>query len=332
MRRRHFAFRVGITLVLVTCAVFATVVSVGRTRLQTSEVPQEFGVTFSPRMVRFYGNNDPIAAFHAVLNDLGVRRIRLPIYWDDVEATRGNYDFSDIDPYMAAATRVGAKVTLVIGIKTPRWPECHVPDWVGDNPRDALFEYLDVVVSRYKDHFALLRWQVENEYNFPFGECAAPDLQLFNDEVAFVRHLDPNTPIQLTVSGEQELWANTAGPADVIGASMYRFAWNPTTGLVVFPHPPEFYRLQAATVAYDVDRVVISELQAEPWFENGVIPDALAERSALFTADRLVDHINFARRTGLSEVYLWGVEWWYDLAQRGDASLWDAAREEMGEK
>lgn len=331
MKKRHVMFRVGITLMLATCAVFATIASVGRTQLQTSEVGQEFGVTFAPRVVRFYGDNDPLVAFRAVLDDLGVRLIRLPMYWNDVEATQGNYDFSDIDPYMDAAAAVGAKVTLVVGVKTPRWPECHVPSWVGESPREALFDYLDVVVSRYKDHPALFRWQVENEHHFPFGECPAPDLALFSDEVAFVRHLDPHTPIQLTVSGEQELWAGTAGPADVMGASMYRFAWNPTTGLVVFPHPPEFYRLQAASVAYDVDRVVISELQAEPWFENGVIPDALADRAALFTADRLVDHMNFARRTGLPEVYLWGVEWWYDLAQRGDTSLWDAAREEIAE-
>ena len=323
-------FRVGVTLVLLTCAVFATVASLGRTRLQQIDGAKEFGVTFSPRTVRYYGDNDPIVAFDAVLNDLGVQLVRLPLYWDDVEATEGDYDFSDVDPYMDAAAASGAKVTLVIGMKIPRWPECHVPEWVGDSPREALFDYLDVVVSRYKGHPALLRWQVENEQNFPFGECPALDVQLFNDEVAFVRHLDPTTPIQLTVSGEQELWAANAGHADVLGTSMYRFAWNPTTGLVVFPHPPEFYKLQAQTIAGAVDNVVISELQAEPWFENGVIPDALSDRVALFTADRLRDHVDFARRTGLSEVYLWGVEWWYDLAQRGDTSLWDAAREEIG--
>lgn len=300
--------------------------------MQTPEAAQAFGVTFAPHVVRFYGNNDPLAAFTATLDDLGVRHVRLPVYWNTTEPTQGQYDFSDIDPYMDAAAARGAKVTLVVGMKVPRWPECHVPDWVTQQGREAaLFGYLDTVVARYKGHPALARWQIENEHHFPFGECPAPDPALFSAEVAYVRSLDPDTPIQLTVSGEQELWAGTADAADVLGTSLYRFAWNPTTGLVVFPHPPEFYRLQALAVVGRVDAVVISELQAEPWFEGGVIPDDLEERYALFTVDRLREHAGFARRTGLPEIYLWGVEWWYDMAQRGDTRLWDAAREEMKE-
>lgn len=329
MRRREYIVRAFLTLVLAVCAVLATVTSVGRTAVQSPKAEQEFGVTFAPRVVRFYGENDPQAAFAAVLDDLGVRHVRLPVYWNDAEPSQGVYDFSDVDPYMDAAAERGAGVTLVIGMKVPRWPECHVPAWVGEDPRDALFVYLEVVIARYKDHPALERWQVENEHHFPFGECPAPDLALFDDEVDFVRQQDPATPLQLTVSGEQEVWAGTAEPADVLGTSMYRFAWNPTTGLVVFPHPPEFYRLQAAAIARNVDAVVISELQAEPWFEGGVIPETLADRYALFTDDRLREHLSFAQRTGLPEIYLWGVEWWYDLAQRGDARLWDAAKEAM---
>lgn len=331
MHRRHYAFRVVCTLILAASAILATVVSAGRTVIQApADDGQAFGVTFAPRVVRFYGNNDPVAAFTAVLDDLGVGLIRLPVYWNDVESEEGRFDFSDVDPYMDLAAERGAQVTLVIGMKVPRWPECHVPAWVtGEERQAALFRYLGVVVARYKDHPALARWQVENEHHFPFGECPAPDPALFAAEVAYVRSIDTETPLQLTVSGEQELWAGTADAADVLGTSLYRFAWNPTTGLVVFPHPPEFYRLQALALGNRVERVVISELQTEPWFEGGVIPDLLEERYALFTDDRLRDHVAFARRTGLPEVYLWGVEWWYDLAQRGDTRLWDAAREEI---
>lgn len=315
---------------LLTSAIFATLASVGRTRLLRAEEPQELGVTFAPRAVRSYGDNDPLVAFHAVLDDLGVRLIRLPTYWNDVERAEDVFDFSDIDPYMDAAASAGAKVTLVVGMKTPRWPECHVPAWVTEDPRDALMAYLETMVLRYKDHPALYRWQIENEVHFPFGECPAPDPALFAEEVAFVRHLDSDTPVQITVSGEQEVWASAAAQADVVGASLYRFSWNAHTGLVVFPHPPEFYALHAAVFGGD-GRVVISELQAEPWFEAGVIPDATEERYALFTEDRLRAHMDFARRTGIAEVYLWGVEWWYDLAKRDDTRLWDAARSEIRE-
>lgn len=310
----------------------ATVISIGRTAVQQPDEPQVFGVTFAPRVVRFYGDHDPLAAFFAVVNDLGVRDVRFPIYWNATEPEEGAFDFSDIDPYLEIAAAHGVRVTLVVGMKVPRWPECHVPVWVTDDLRsEALFAYIKTLVVRYKDHPAVVRWQVENEQHFPFGECPVPDLDLYAEEIALVRRLDPDTPIQLTVSGEQELWAGMAEPADILGTSLYRFAWNPVTGLVVFPHPPEFYRLQALAVAQRVERVVISELQAEPWFEDGVIPVERDARYALFTADRLKDHLAFARRTGLPEVYLWGVEWWYDLAQRGDTRLWDAVRGELQE-
>lgn len=272
-----------------------------------------------------YGG-DPRAAYTAVLDDLGVRRIRLPVYWNDVEPAPGAYAFTELDWYMDEAAKRGAVVTLAIGMKTPRWPECHVPEWVPEQPREALVAYLTTIVTRYKDHAALLRWQVENEPHFPFGECAPFDASLFNDELALVRQLDSNTPIQITVSGEQEPWAASAAQADVLGVSLYRFAWNADFGLVAFPHPASFYALQRLSLGNSIDTAVIAELQAEPWFD-GARPADVAERYALFTAERLREHVRFAEDTSFPEAYLWGVEWWYALRSDGESRLWDAAKE-----
>ncbi|MBI1908304.1 hypothetical protein HYS28_02720 [Candidatus Uhrbacteria bacterium] len=299
-------------------------------RVVIPDAATEFGITFSPRTASYYGV-DPRAAYTAALDELDVRLVRLPVYWDDVEPSDDAYAFTDTDWYMDEAAARGAKVTLVIGMKVPRWPECHVPDWVpSDAPREALLDYLEAAVVRYAHHPALYRWQVENEVRFPFGECPAPDLALFADEVALVRSLDADTPIQLTVSGEQEAWAATAEDADVLGASLYRFAWNSTFGLVVFPHPPSYYRLQWRTLGDRVDTAVISELQAEPWFD-GDVPADVAERYALFPEERLRDHARFAEATEFPEVYLWGAEWWYALRIAGEPRLWDTARDILQE-
>lgn len=290
------------------------------------DVTTRFGVTFSPRTAAAYGA-DPRAAYTALLDEAGVRLVRLPMYWDEVEPTQDAYTFSETDWYMDQAAQRGAQVTLVVGMKVPRWPECHIPSWVpNDAPNDALHDYIEDTVVRYKDHPALLRWQVENEVRFPFGECLTPDLALFYEEIDLVRHLDPDTPIQLTVSGEQEVWADSAAQADVLGVSMYRFAWNPTFGLVVFPHPPSFYSLQRLSLGEAIDNAVISELQAEPWFD-GDRPTDLAARYALFPVERLRDHVRFAQETEFTEAYLWGAEWWYALHNEGESRLWDAAKE-----
>ena len=59
------------------------------------------------------------------------------------------------------------KVALVVGQKTPRWPECHIPKWANqltDNKYQiAVKEYVKYVVEKYKNHPALDIWQVENE-------------------------------------------------------------------------------------------------------------------------------------------------------------------------
>lgn len=325
MSAGRIAIRVLFTVTLAVCAAVSAMFVVTRQNVLLPSPEQGIGITFSPQHARWYGL-DPQQVFLAALDDLGVRHIRFATYWSSVEASDDVFDYSDIDWYLDEAASRGARVTLAVGMKTPRWPECHIPSWVSDERRgEELLEYLEQVVLRYKDHSALSRWQIENEAHFPFGKCPTPDLAMFRREVELVKSLDGDTPVQLTVSGEQEPWAATADLADVLGVSLYRFAWNPHVGLVVFPHPPEYYALQAATIRSDVETMVISELQAEPWFE-GPVPEDVQEKYALFTEERLNDHVAFARGTGFSEVYLWGVEWWYALYNEGETRLWDAAR------
>lgn len=87
-----------------------------------------FGVTFSSRFARDLGLDAP-ETLRALFEDLGVRRVRIPVYWDMVERERGTFDFSDIDWQLDMARQYGAEVILAVGQKVPRWPECFVPTW-----------------------------------------------------------------------------------------------------------------------------------------------------------------------------------------------------------
>lgn len=292
--------------------------------------PPVFGVTFSAPQARYLKLN-AWETYDSLLADLNVKYIRLPIYWNETEKPRGTYDWKETDYFMSEAAKHGVKITLVVGAKVPRWPECHLPEFVREEigtPAygDDLLGFIKVAVERYKDSPALLRYQVENEPLFPFGECPPPDLDLLNREVATVRELDPHHPIQLTVSGESESWLDLAQQADVIGVSLYRVVWNKGIGPIVYPHSAAWYAVQKQTIAPWVDRLIISELQAEPWIDGGDIPLSLQEAYTAFTAERFRDHVAFAKRTGFSEVYLWGVEWWYYLKAHGDSRLLDEAR------
>lgn len=297
----------------------------------TFQPPSEprWGITFSPKYVRYLGL-DAGKAYHAILDDLKVQSIRLPLYWDEIEKTQGTYDFKDVDWYMWDAEKRGLSVTLVIGARSPRWPECHIPGWanLSTATRDrALLAYVEATVNHFKDSSALFRWQVENEPDFGlFGECPPFDRDVFQKELDLVRRLD-DRPVQLTVSGEMQSWIPVDPKADVLGVSLYRTTWNRWTGYFTYPWPPAFYRLQAWAASFFVDRVIISELQAEPWFTDTEQARDANMGSVLFTADDLKANAEFARKTGLPEAYFWGAEWWYFMKLHGHPGVWEAAKD-----
>lgn len=295
---------------------------------QPSSDPR-WGVTFSPKYARFLGL-DAGRTYHAMLDDLRVQSIRLPLYWDEIEKKQGVYDFSDVDWYMWDAEKRGLSMTLVIGARSPRWPECHIPPWANVSVsvrNQALLAYVEAAVTRYKDSSALFRWQIENEAGLSvFGECPPFDKGVFAQELAIVRRLDTR-PVQLTVSGEIQPWFSAERAADVLGTSLYRTTWNPWLGYRTYPLPPAFYRLRAWGASFFVDRVIVSELQAEPWFVDTVQARDPEAGLTLFTAADLKANVEFVRKTGLTEAYFWGVEWWYFMKQHEHPEVWNAAKE-----
>jgi len=287
-----------------------------------------FGTTFSTVYSKKLGLNWQ-ENYLAALDDLKIRNYRIPLYWSEIESEQDNFDWSEIDWIVKQAELRDAKLTLVIGSKVPRWPECFVPDWAEsletNHQKEEVRQLITAAIIRYRNSPSVIRWQVENEAFFPFGICPAPDIQHLREELITVRQLD-NKPIQLTVSGELESWFDVAIPADILGISIYRLTWNNLIGYFRYPLPPVFYRIRALVVSPFVDKVIISELQAEPWFNQAIDSKTPLEWYATFNQEALHDNIEFAEKTGLDEAYFWGVEWWYFLKQHHIDGLWEEAR------
>jgi hypothetical protein len=91
--------------------------------------PLTIGTTFISGYASSFGL-DPHKTLDAIFSDLGVRQVRLVSYWNNIEPTQGAYDFSDLDWQFAMADQYHAKVSLSVGLRQPRWPECHEPSWV----------------------------------------------------------------------------------------------------------------------------------------------------------------------------------------------------------
>lgn len=289
-----------------------------------------YGVTFSKKYAESLGL-DWRAAYLAALDDLKIRAFRLPAYWDELEPGPKNFNFSDYDWMLKEAEARGAKIILGIGRKLPRWPECHIPDWAKNlSPEEQelkLAGSLSAIVKHFRESPAILYWQVENEALFPFGKCPKPNPDFLKKEVGIVKGLD-SRPVVVTDSGELSTWLRTSEIGDILGVSMYRVTWNDFFGYFYFPIPPAYYGKKAAMVSPRLaEKVIITELQAEPWGRLPLTKLPITEQYQSMNIEKFHSNLDFAYRTGLPEIYLWGAEWWYWLKEKqNNPEFWNEAK------
>ena len=292
----------------------------------------KIGVTFSLRYAQDIGL-DWRQAYLAMLDDLKIKYIRIPVYWDLVEKSDGEYDFSDIDWQLAEAQKRNAKIILTIGQKVPRWPECFIPNWIGDDvdvKNKKLLKLEEAIVNRYKDnHPEIASWQIENEPFLDFGICPVADPDLLDAEIAKVKSLDDSRPIVVTDSGELSLWIQAAKRADIFGTTMYREVYTKKYGHWRYPIGPNFFKAKQLLIklfAHQKNAIVI-ELQGEPWVEGWTVHAPVETQLASMNADILKDNVEFAKKTGMKEIYIWGVEWWYWMKiNQNNTTLWETAK------
>ncbi|MDO8498688.1 MAG: beta-galactosidase [bacterium] len=293
----------------------------------------DYGVTFSTVYSKELGLDPPVV-FQAVLDDLGVKKVRLPIYWDSVEKEPGEFNFQDTDILLKQAEQRGAEVILAIGYKVPRWPECFAPSWAKDLPKEQfqqqILQELAAAVDHYQNHPAVTAWQVENEPLLNFGLCRMFDKSFLESEVNLVRSKD-SRPIVLTDSGELGLWVTALQYSDIMGTSLYRTVWDPHIGYFNYPFPPLYYRLKANLTqrifAPLSQGVMVSELQAEPWAPGKSITKIpLKEQIQFFSLDNLKGVVDFTTRTDIKSQYFWGVEWWYYMKLHNHPEYWEYAQ------
>lgn len=294
----------------------------------------EWGITFSHKHAQDLGFDWKIM-YLDMLNDLKPKKLRLMTYWETVEPKRGEYNFTEIDEMLIEADKRNLEVILVVGHKQPRWPECHHPDWwsaLSEQERNnEQLKFVQKTVEHFENYSSIKIWQVENEPLFAFGpNCPVMSKDLLTSEMELVRSLD-NRPILHTDSGELGRWLPAARMnPDILAPTMYRMVHSPKTGYFKYPLPPIFFRIKAGIVKTfsNVDTIIGSELQAEPWFSESLPMTDLKNASSLMNPKVFASNIEYAKSAGFGENYLWGVEWWYWMAKnQGDWGMWNAVKD-----
>lgn len=298
--------------------------------------PVSFGISFNQNHAKSLGL-DWKETYTDMLKELQPEYIRIAAMWSEVEKEAGTFDFADVDWMMDMAKKYESKVTLVVGQKAPRWPECHVPVWLNnysdaDASKTHLFDYIDKTVERYKDHEALEIWQVENEpfIRFKFGECDNYRKDLVEEEIAFVKEKDSSHKIMVTDSGEIATWRKSSRAGDIFGTTLYRIVRTPKGKIWTYDWlPAAYYNIKARLWGRSYEDFFVAELQAEPWFTDaGAENTPVAEQEKTMNIERLEKHIEYTRHVGASRAYLWGVEWWYFMKEKqDDARYWEMVKE-----
>lgn len=290
-----------------------------------------YGVTFSKEFAQ-YLDLDWKQAYSAILNDLNVKYLRLPVYWNMIEPEKNIYNWEDIDWQVNEAAKKDVRLILVLGRRQPRWPECHDPVWVEDTDpqevRAKLLQNMELIINRYKNNQAVEIWQIENEPFLDFfGRCPKISKKELQGEIDLVKKLDKRK-ILLTDSGELSTWYPLIKMGDMFGTTLYRTTYNKYFGYWnYFFLPSSFYRLKAAIWGKPLDATIVAELQAEPWFPEGPQQTDVDKQLKRMNADKLKANADYANKTNFYRTYFWGVEWWYWLkTAKGNSSVWDAAK------
>jgi hypothetical protein len=293
----------------------------------------EYGVTFSKKQAEELGL-DWQKLFEDIFDDLGVKKIRISAYWNEIEPEQDRFFWDDLDWQVKTASKSGADIIFAVGGRLPRWPECHFPEWAEnlseEEREERILYYIANTIERYKKYGKIVAWQVENEpFLSHFGVCPELDKRFLDQEIDLVRSID-SRPIVVTDSGELSIWIPAARRADIFGTTMYRDTYSQVLNSYIhYPITPGFFRFKKniANIFASPKEWIVIELQGEPWGPVPFQSMTKKERSRTMDLMKFRQIIDFSAKTGFKTFYLWGVEWWYwEKEINNDNALWEEAK------
>lgn len=291
--------------------------------------PLQFGVTLSLKQCRDF-QLDQKDALSFLLQKMGFRRFRLMSYWDEHEKEQGVYDFTQLDEQIKLISAQKGQITLCLGVRQPRWPESHWPQWALAMPQEeryqALYDFIAVVMNRYKKEPAIISWQLENEaLNRGFGTNGDFNRARLRHELRLVQKLDTTRPIIMSTSNTWGIPLRNPRP-DLFGFTFYRVQYE--NGAYRHSSVPWQWPVVRSWLirCFSWRKSFIHELQAEPWGPKAIWEMPTEEQDKSMDAAQLKTNIELAKKTNLFPTDLWGGEWWYWRHQQGDESLAETVR------
>lgn len=316
-----------------------------------------YGFSYSFEQARWYGY-DGRAEFAKLLDEVKFDWVRLPFFWEEMTDGAGNLKVDDLDFAVTEAQKRNVKVIIALGVKTPFYPEFHLPFAqatrlsFGENINSGSAMYADLlaidgkVVSHFSKFDNVAYWQVENEPFLPNVNKFRVDKSLIAAEVKVVRGNDPKKRHVIISSDGPTVFNNRwqdlfsiLAPGDVFGSNAYfktqgtyladfsKFKINWPKG---FYWPVQSWYLLSPsfekTIEFSRQKEVdfwILEMQAEPYIRS--LTDAGKDKFS-FMAEDIVKADNFLKSRRIESVGFWGANFWIYREKIGDNSWIDAVK------
>ncbi len=318
----------------------------------------QYGFSYSFENTAWYGL-DPKKSLIELYDCCKFSWVRLPFYWDNMVNEDGELIIEDLKFAITEAKKRNIKVVIALGLKTPYYPEYHLPKRISDQLKFGqtidinypaaqellkLDQKLVLELSRY-DNIAY--WQVENEPLLANINNIKINPNLIAAEVDLIRKTDPmKRPIILSHVGPSEFDNNwkmllpILKPGDILGVNAYFKTQG--VNLLAFklfgheysiPWPkgfvwpvqswyflsPNFDNLRKQLESQGNDLWIL-EMQSDPYIRT--LEDA-KKTSFYFKAEDIIKADIYIKQSRIKSIGFWGSSFWLYRKSIGDSSWLD---------
>ena len=315
-----------------------------------------YGVSYSFEQAGWYGL-DPRTSYVNLLDQVKVDWVRMSFFWDQMTDSSGNFNknFDDLKRAVGEANKRKVKVIIALGVKTPYYPEYHLPkDIAGQikfgetinlsHPISAKILDADKKVVEALSHLDnIMAWQVENEPFLANINNWKVDKDLLTAEVEVVRGADTrNRPVILTSvaptlfdSSYKSLY-KILKPGDILGVNAYfktqgvnlfSFSFFVKEVNVGWPNwldwpvqswigfSVNFGKLRQEANQRDI-KLWVLEMQSEPYIRT--LDEA--KKNLAYKPEDILKADRYLKSSMVESVGLWGAPFWQYRQKNADSS------------
>ena len=321
----------------------------------------KYGISYSFEQAGWYGL-DARKSYIELLDTAKFDWVRLPFFWDQMMDVNGELKVDDLKFAIEEAQKRNVKVIVALGLKTPYYPEYHLPGSISSQIKfgekigayhavsDDVLAINKKLVEALSKYDNISHWQVENEPFLANVNNWKIDESLIKAEVEVVRSADfKKRPIILNHVGPS-VFDKSYKPlfsiletGDVFGVNAYfktqgvylasfkvfgkevRINW---PGFLVWPvqswagFSPNFSNLANEAQKKGIELWVL-EMQAEPYVRS--IENAKSN-DLFFRAQDIVSADKYLKSNRIEAVGLWGAHFWQFRKKIGDRSWMDSVK------